>query len=207
MPFGRFRSSTSRHGSPTHRNVPDVCPPNSEVTVRGFNFDPGEEGPISFVPGSGVTLNTRTATAGADGTFSITFTIPDRPSTEVQGLRFTTRERIGSWMWSETARDSWRLIIETLMLALVATTLGTAAAIPLSFFSARNLMRTIRSPLASVGCSSSDSRSGSSSEDWWGRWVTDTGEGVGESIPILLGGALAIVLALLWLMRDRPRRG
>ena len=200
-PSGGFVPPPPDTAAPHIEMFPTCALPNSEVTVRGFNFDPGEEGPLSFVPGSGVTLNTRTATAGADGTFSITFTIPDRPSTEVQGLRFTTRERIGSWMWSETARDSWRLIIETLMLALVATTLGTAAAIPLSFFSARNLMRTIRSPLASVALFVIGLPVGIFLGRLVGRWVTDTGEGVGESIPILLGGALAIVLALLWLMR------
>ncbi len=45
--------------------------------------------------------------------------------------------------WSRNARQTWDKIIETVLLALLATTVGTAIAVPLSFMAARNLMRDI----------------------------------------------------------------
>ncbi|HLE39218.1 MAG TPA: ABC transporter permease subunit [Acidimicrobiia bacterium] len=200
-PPGGFTPTPPDTTGPYLEMFPSCALPGSEVTVRGFNFDPGEEGPLSFIPPSGVTLGTATIVAGDDGSFSRTYRLPDRPDETVQQLRFTTRERTGGWTWSETAQDSWDKIIETLMLALVATTLGTAVAIPLSFLSARNLMRTIRSPLSSVALFVIGLPVGILVGRQVGRWVTDTGEGIGDSLPILLGGAAAIVIALGWLLR------
>ena len=42
------------------------------------------------------------------------------------------------------------MIVETVFMALLATTIGTILAIPISFFAARNLMVMVRSPVASV---------------------------------------------------------
>lgn len=44
---------------------------------------------------------------------------------------------------SDTARITWDKILETVFLALIATTAGLLAAIPLSFVAARNIMRDI----------------------------------------------------------------
>jgi phosphonate ABC transporter permease subunit PhnE len=200
-PVGGFSPAPPQPSAPYIEMFPSCALPGSDVTVRGFNFDPGERGPLSFVPPSGVTLNTVTVVADDAGAFAITFTLPDRPNDVVQQLRFTTRESVGGWTWSESAKDSWRLIIETLMLALVATTLGTAAAIPLSFLSARNLMRTIRSPMSSVALFVIGFPAGILAGRQVGRWVTQAGEQIGDSIPVLLGGAIAIVIGLWWLIR------
>ncbi len=44
-------------------------------------------------------------------------------------------------------------IVETVFLALLATVFGTFLAIPLSFIAARNLMKTVKSPLTSISLS------------------------------------------------------
>ncbi len=51
---------------------------------------------------------------------------------------------------SETTQDTIRLIIETIFMALMATTIGTILAVPVSFLAARNLMAEITMPLASI---------------------------------------------------------
>ncbi|MGD2058877.1 MAG: ABC transporter permease subunit, partial [Anaerolineales bacterium] len=52
--------------------------------------------------------------------------------------------------FTSTAKVTWDKIVETVFLALLATTVGTALAIPLSFIAARNLMSEIKSPPASM---------------------------------------------------------
>lgn len=51
---------------------------------------------------------------------------------------------------TDTSRDTVRLIVETIFMALMATTIGTILAVPVSFLAARNLMVEITMPLASI---------------------------------------------------------
>jgi phosphonate ABC transporter permease subunit PhnE len=53
--------------------------------------------------------------------------------------------------WSMNAEATWTGIIETIFLALLATTVGTLIAMPLSFLAARNLMSDVRIPALNVG--------------------------------------------------------
>jgi phosphonate ABC transporter permease subunit PhnE len=71
----------------------------------------------------------------------------------MQFIRATIRRNVGLPRFTDTARITWEKIVETVFLALLATALGTLLAIPLSFFAARNLMRTVRSPLANIALS------------------------------------------------------
>ena len=50
---------------------------------------------------------------------------------------------------TETTVNTLGLIVETIFMALLATTIGTLLAIPVSFLAARNLMLEVTSPLAS----------------------------------------------------------
>ena len=51
---------------------------------------------------------------------------------------------------SEATELTFDGIIETIFMALMATTIGTALAIPVSFLAARNLMINVRAPLAAI---------------------------------------------------------
>ncbi|MGH8952544.1 MAG: ABC transporter permease subunit [Acidimicrobiia bacterium] len=53
--------------------------------------------------------------------------------------------------WSQNAEATWKGIIETIFLALLATTVGTLIAMPLSFLAAKNLMSDVRIPALNVG--------------------------------------------------------
>jgi phosphonate ABC transporter permease subunit PhnE len=137
--------------------TPACAEPEEVVTVEGFNFFPNASGPVRFVPGNDPTnvveLGNVVASTDAEGHFVTELELPDRPSEDVQFIRATMRRNIGVPRFTETARITWEKIVETVFLALLATTLGTILAIPLSFIAARNLMRSVRSPLASIALS------------------------------------------------------
>lgn len=58
--------------------------------------------------------------------------------------------QVRSPRWSQNAIDTVDKIIETVFLALLATTVGTIIAVPLSFIAAKNLMRDVRIPALQV---------------------------------------------------------
>ena len=138
-----------------------ITPPceeaGQEVTVEGFNFFPNANGPVRFVPGNDPTnvveLGNLTAQTDAQGHFTTALELPRRDSEDQQFIRATMRRNIGIPRFTETAKITWDKIVETVFLALLATTLGTLLAIPLSFIAARNLMKSVRSPLASIALS------------------------------------------------------
>ncbi len=134
--------------------TPPCASPGEIVQVEGFGFAPGVEGPLRFIPDSDpsslVALGRDLVTTDSQGHFSADFILPERFSEDVQYIRATIRQNIGSPHLSQNAIDTWRLIIQTIFLALLATIVGTALAFPLSFLAARNLMKSMRSPLASI---------------------------------------------------------
>jgi phosphonate ABC transporter permease subunit PhnE len=72
---------------------------------------------------------------------------PDISNPDVIDPLFVESEE--SFSWTETTRNTIDRIIETIFMALLATSLGTLLAIPLSFLAARNLMMEVTAPLAS----------------------------------------------------------
>ena len=136
---------------------PACAEPGETVTVEGFNFFPNASGPVRFVPGNDPTnvveLGNVVARTDPNGHLVTELELPGRPSEEAQFIRATMRRDVGFPRFTETARITWEKIVETVFLALLATTLGTLLAIPLSFIAARNLMRSVRSPLASISLS------------------------------------------------------
>jgi phosphonate ABC transporter permease subunit PhnE len=136
---------------------PSCANPGETVQVQGFNFPPNADGPIRFVPGNDplnvVTLGRASIKTDANGHFITSFVLPDRLSDEPQFIRVTISENVGAPRFTQNAKDTWDKIIETVFMALLATTAGTILAFPLSFIAARNLMKSVRSPLTSVSLS------------------------------------------------------
>jgi phosphonate ABC transporter permease subunit PhnE len=124
------------------------------ITIEGFNFESDTRGPINFIPPSGATLTIGNFTTDANGHFQIKVELPNRqPLEEAQALRATARRNVGAPHLSRLALATWDKIVETVFLALLATTFGTLLAIPISFIAAKNLMDEVRSPLSSVALS------------------------------------------------------
>ncbi|MGD8553773.1 MAG: ABC transporter permease subunit [Anaerolineales bacterium] len=133
--------------------VTDVSCASAEefVEVKGYNFPVGSRGPISFFTQSGVKLQIENFSVGESGEFEARVKLPNRqPVAEPQYIIATARVDVGAPKFTSTARVTWAKIVETVFLALLATTVGTALAIPLSFVAARNLMSQIKSPPASM---------------------------------------------------------
>jgi phosphonate ABC transporter permease subunit PhnE len=137
-------------GEPYIEVVPGCADPLAMVTIEGFNLVPNTSGPVSFIPPSQVTLQMGSLTTDAEGHFKIEAQLPKRPSDEIQTIRVVTRQSVGAPHLTQTAIDTWNKIIETIFLALLATTLGTFIAVPASFLAARNLMKAIVSPLTTI---------------------------------------------------------
>lgn len=134
--------------------TPGCAEPKAEITVEGFNFAPNVSGPINFIPPSNVTIQLGNFQSDSAGHFKSTVILPNRqPVPEPQTIRSITRANVGGPKLSRNGRDTWGKIVETVFLALLATTFGTLFAIPVSFLAAKNLMKDVVSPLASVALS------------------------------------------------------
>ncbi len=203
-PAGGFTPAPPDTSGPYITVEPGCADPGGDVTVRGSGFNAGTIMPLSFIPNTeGVVLRRANVEVSPDGTFEVVIDLPERSDGEVQHLRVTSIEREGgltSWTWSQTARSTWDKIIETVMLALMATTLGIAVGIPLSFFSARNLMRGIRSPLLSMAMFLVGIPVGIIGGLLWGRLVTSLGEGLFRDHPVNAAIALAAFAGAGWLL-------
>jgi phosphonate ABC transporter permease subunit PhnE len=100
---------------------------------------------------------------------------------------------------SQTAIDTWDKIIETVFLALLATTFGIIFAVPVSFMAARNIMRDITLPMSGL----------SLTVIGWpvGIWLAGTIAGwLGELSKLITGNlwlsltGVAISGVLIWLI-------
>jgi len=129
---------------------PNCTEPRTEITVEGFNLAPNQRGQLYFIPPSQVSLGLGTYETDGNGYFKIIAKIPPRPSDQEQHLRTVSTKNVGSPRISRTAQDTWDKIIETVFLALLATTFGIIFAVPVSFMAARNIMRDITMPMSSL---------------------------------------------------------
>ena len=186
--------------------TPACANPGDVVQVEGFNFAPFTTGPVRFVPGNDpsniVTLGRENAETDGDGHFIMNMEIPDRPSEDVQYIRATLRRNVGSPRLTQTAHDTWDKIVETVFLALLATVFGTLLAIPLSFMAARNLMKTVKSPLTSISLSTLGWPIGIAIGFVIVRWVGNVSASIGSNVWLNLASILIapvlMVIGLRW---------
>lgn len=173
------------------------------LTITATGFPSQVHGAIIWYPAGATTTRRLTEfRADAAGAFSVTFTLPDiRETEEPQQLEIVEtldRRIIGL---SDTARETLNLIVETILMALMASTLGTILAIPLSFIAARNLMQDVKSPLAAIMAGLIAVPFGA----WLGGSVagllSDWAAAVSEQL-VMGVGALGLTVGLMWpLMR------
>lgn len=153
-PAGGFEPPAANTSGPYIVVSPTCADPRAMVTIEGFNLEPNATGPINFIGSSGVRLRlVDNVTTDDSGHFLAEGQLPNRPDEAEQAVRMTTYQNIGSPKLSQTAYDTWDKIIETVFLALLATTVGTALAVPISFFAARNLMKDVKSTLSGLALS------------------------------------------------------
>ncbi len=149
-PGGAPPAPTVDAGVPYMALTPPCADPGAPITVEGFNFEPNTVGPLNFIPPSGVSLQMARIETDGSGHFVAMVTLRDRTSDEAQHIRAVTRRNMGAPYLSKNGTDTIDKIIETVFMALLATVIGTALAVPVSFFAAHNLMKPVTSPLTSI---------------------------------------------------------
>lgn len=122
------------------------------LTITASGFPAQIHGSIIWYPaGSGTTRNLTEFRADREGNFEVTFTLPDIRETEepqrLEVVEVLDRNIVGL---SDTTIETLELILETILMALMASTLGTILAVPISFIAARNLMNDVKMPLAAL---------------------------------------------------------
>ena len=186
--------------------TPACANPGDIIQVEGLNFTSKASGPLRFVPGNDpnnvVTLGRENVETDSKGHFIATMILPDRQSAVMQYIRASLHRNIGFPHLTQTARDTWDKIIETVFLALLATVFGTILAIPLSFLAARNLMKPIRSPLISISLSALGWPIGIALGFLIVRGVGDISNSTGSNIWInlanVVGSPVLIWLGIRW---------
>ena len=115
------------------------------LTVRGLNMRPDETGIVYWVNAIEQEFPLGTFSTDSSGAFQKEITVPR----SARGLRQTVKAVLswekGGWKVSETLSLTIEKMVETIFLALMATTFGILVAVPLSFLGARNLMTGSRS--------------------------------------------------------------
>jgi phosphonate transport system permease protein len=187
--------------------APSCVELGGEVTVTGHNFEPGETVFLFFIPEVAsiheqIELRLADEPIEVDSQGQFTYVAEmrkDRPSDEPQTLRAVVKIRSGLPHPSNTLKDTFNKIIETVFLALIATTLGTALAIPISFLAARNLMSDVVSPFGSVMTGVLLAPVGWLLGSGLFRWIMDLADGLAQNagLGVVL---LIVVLVVLWLV-------
>ena len=110
------------------------------LTVSGLNLKPEQLGVLYWVNAIEQEFPLGTFTTDSSGAFNRDISVP--PS--ARGLRQAVKAVIswedGPWQVSDTLSLTFEKMVETVFLALMATTFGVLVAVPLSFLGARNLM-------------------------------------------------------------------
>ncbi len=111
---------------------------------------------------------------------------------------------------SENALETWDKIVETVFLALLATTAGTILAVPLSFLAARNLMRDISTTVTNLSLVLVAIPAGAGLGAWIAIRARDLGELADRNAWLGLLFLIVLPAATLWLTRravEKPERG
>jgi ABC-type phosphate/phosphonate transport system permease subunit len=196
---------------------PNCVELGGEVVVDGYNFEPGETVFLFFVPEAAsiheqieLRLADEPIEVDSQGRFTYLAEMrDDRASEEPQTVRAVVKIRSGLPRPSNTLADTLDKVIETVFLALIATTLGTSLAIPLSFLAARNLMSDVVSPFGSVMTglllAPFGWALGSSVFGWLRDLANNLAENVGLGVATLIGSG--VILWLLFRLAARESDG
>ncbi|MEM7798827.1 MAG: ABC transporter permease subunit [Chloroflexota bacterium] len=155
MPCGEeVRGSQKTSGERTATIAPNCASTTQEtITISGTGFRPRTSGILRWYP-PGELVTTRalsTFRTDAEGNFEASFTMPDiRETEDPQRIEIEEKWQTGISGLSEASWTTIDKIAETVLLALLATTVGTILSIPISFVAARNLMTVVGSPLSAI---------------------------------------------------------
>jgi phosphonate ABC transporter permease subunit PhnE len=139
-------------GQPYLMVTPDCGNIKDTITVEGFNFHPSSDGYVRWTAPGGAPRPVGRIRTDANGHFVTSqLRVPTvAESSEPQVIEVEVEWPVGMPRPSEALKVTVERMIETIFLALIATTLGIIIAVPISFISAHNLMRQVRTPLGGL---------------------------------------------------------
>ncbi len=122
-----------------------------EITIEGFNFRAYKNGFVRWTAPGRTARSLGGIRTDGDGHFKGTIRVPSvSESSEPQVVEAEIEWPVGTPRASSALKLTIDGMIETIFLALMATTLAILFAFPLSFVAAHNLMRQVRTPLGSL---------------------------------------------------------
>ena len=110
------------------------------IEVSGKGFRPNETGRIVWINSIEQEYPLGLFETDAGGNFHSDIIVPPIARGDVQKIRTILEWRTGRWWFSDTLRLTMAKMIETIFLALMATTFAVLIAVPMSFLGARNIM-------------------------------------------------------------------
>jgi phosphonate transport system permease protein len=114
------------------------------LTVQGRNLPPKKPGQLYWVNSIEQEFPLGNFSTDQQGNFSMKIEVPESAMGQEQIVRAVLIWRTGGWRASSTLKLTAEKMVETLFLALMATTMAVLFAVPLSFLGARNLMTSHR---------------------------------------------------------------
>jgi phosphonate ABC transporter permease subunit PhnE len=152
VPCGPEAPESPAADGPQTVTVSPICgAKGDQVTVEGFDFRPGTKGFVYWVTPEGNDRPVAAVRSDIDGYFTTTFTMPSAPdSEEPYQVRGRVVWPVGNPRPSEALILTIEKMIETVFLALMATTLAIPIAGSLSFIAANNLMRQLTTQTAGL---------------------------------------------------------
>lgn len=199
--FMGFGNDSSPRSGPAQGEIPFVV---GDDLRQEFAEDITGGGAEVFVSATDLGVDTPTATiTGPPGTDLSEWTLIVYDAEELNrfgrtplGDLFAMSPRL-----SDNALETWDKIIETVALALLATTVGTALAIPLSFLSARNLMRDITTPVTNLSLYLLSLPAGVVIGSLAGRAAGSVAGAVAVNAWVVALGVVALPIAILYAFR------
>ena len=185
------------------------------LRLTGEGFPANASGVVIWhPPGSTTTRRVAEFRADGSGNFTVRFTMPDvRETADLQRLEIVElldRRITGS---SDTLKLTLDRILETILMAFMASTVGTILAVPISFLAARNLMTDVKMPQVSLMLVVILAPIGGWLGGWLTRWLLQAAVAaggqalVGLILLLVVIGLLAVVLRLGGsLLDDSPKR-
>jgi len=136
-------------GQPRVEVSPECGEPRDKITIEASNFRPYSDGYVRWTPPGGNSRSLGKIKTDGEGNFtSSQLKVPSvSESEEPQTIEVEVVWPVGMPRPSEALKVTFERMIETIFLALMATTLAIVVAVPISFIAAYNLMRQIRKPL------------------------------------------------------------
>lgn len=127
--------------------TPRSVEPGEVITFEGSGFPPNSRGKLLLGHSTARARTITPITTDAQGNFRDSFTWPEFARDEYVVIAEVPR-LLNAWYPSDTLKLSAEKMWETIFLAFMGTVFGVMLSVPLSFFGARNLMRTTAVGLA-----------------------------------------------------------